>query len=207
MIEIKNRYTGAVICGVYANNLSGANLSGADLSGADLRGANLRGANLISANLYSANLSGANLYSANLSGANLSGANLYSADLRGANLRGANLSGANLRGANLYSANLYSANLYSANLYSANLRGAKYGENTLLKFLSVGPIGSRKDYLQIFITDGPTVCCTGCFTGSPDELAARLTDTPEHMEYRAALAMINAMEQIYRPTTQEVTTP
>jgi hypothetical protein len=81
-VEIKNRFTGAVIfttevkaslsagrrlgaavlLAVKARaDLSGANLSGADLSGADLSGANLSGANLSGANLSGAYLSGAYL--------------------------------------------------------------------------------------------------------------------------------------------------
>ena len=65
MVEIRNRYTGEVICtgetittAVTANlkhlndaNLRGANLRGADLRGADLQGADLRGADLQGANL------------------------------------------------------------------------------------------------------------------------------------------------------------
>ena len=70
-LEIKNRWTGAVIYSsskttfkdavVEAVN-EGANLRGADLRGADLRGANLRGANLRGADLEDANLEGANFY-------------------------------------------------------------------------------------------------------------------------------------------------
>jgi hypothetical protein len=103
-IEIKNRFTGAVIRTVDAADLCGADLCGADLCdanlrdadlrGADLCGANLRGANLCDANLYGANLCDANLCDANLRGADLCDANLCDADLRGANLRGADLCGA-----------------------------------------------------------------------------------------------------------------
>lgn len=50
-IEIKHRYTGAVLFTVEADTLSGANLSGADLRGADLRGADLSGADLSAKNL------------------------------------------------------------------------------------------------------------------------------------------------------------
>ena len=78
MIEIKNRYSGTVICTVDAENL---------------RGANLRVANLYGANLTWADLTGANLYGANLYGADLYGADLYGADLYGAYLRGANIDG------------------------------------------------------------------------------------------------------------------
>jgi hypothetical protein len=103
MIEIKNRWTEAVIftsqesttfrqavCTAVEKN---ANLSDANLRDANLSDANLSGANLSGANLSDANLSDANLSGANLSGANLSGANLRDANLRDANLRGANLSG------------------------------------------------------------------------------------------------------------------
>ena len=101
MIEIKNRFTGAVLKIVDAANLCKANLYKADLYKADLSGADLYKANLSWANLNGANLSGANLRGANLSGADLYKANLSGADLSGANLCEANLSGANLRWANL----------------------------------------------------------------------------------------------------------
>ena len=140
MIEIKNRYTGAVIyvakdatdvrSAVEAArrdgaNLRGANLRGANLHGADLRRANLRGANLRGANLHGADLRRANLRRADLYGANLYGADLYGADLRGADLRGADLRGADLYGADLRGADLYGADLRGADLYGADLYGAK----------------------------------------------------------------------------------
>ena len=109
-IEIKHRFTGAVLCEFEAVNikdcLQQAVNAGANLIDANLRGANLSDANLRDANLLGANLSGANLRDANLLGANLSGANLRDANLLGANLSGANLRGANLSGANLRDANL-----------------------------------------------------------------------------------------------------
>jgi len=129
MIEIKNRYTGAVIVRdgeaetlrdavirFVANERAAersADLSSADLRSADLRSANLRSANLRSANLRSANLSSANLRYADLRSANLRSANLRYADLRSANLRSANLSSADLSSADLSSADLRSANLPS----------------------------------------------------------------------------------------------
>lgn len=60
MIEIKNRWTGAVIMRVNGK-LAGADLTRADLAGADLTGANLAVANLTGANLTGANLARANL--------------------------------------------------------------------------------------------------------------------------------------------------
>ena len=100
-IEIKNRFTGAVIRTVDAADLRGADLRDANLRGADLRGADLRDADLRGANLRGANLRDADLRGANLRDADLGDANLGDANLRGANLRGANLYGANLGGANL----------------------------------------------------------------------------------------------------------
>ena len=120
MIEIKSRYTGAVLyTSATAIDISVALMEGVK-AGADLSGAKLRSADLRSANLY-----GANLYGADLRSANLYGADLRSADLRSADLSGADLSGADLRSANLYGADLYGADLRSANLRSADLSGAK----------------------------------------------------------------------------------
>ena len=59
MIEIKNRFTGALIRSVAAESLQDANLRGANLQDANLEGAYLRGANLQGANLQGANLEGA----------------------------------------------------------------------------------------------------------------------------------------------------
>jgi hypothetical protein len=95
-IEIKNRYTGAIIlAGKYESikDCLERNRT-ADLRGADLGGADLRGAYLGSANLGGAYLEGANLRGADLGGADLRGAYLGSANLGGAYLEGANLGGA-----------------------------------------------------------------------------------------------------------------
>jgi uncharacterized protein YjbI with pentapeptide repeats len=102
------------------------------------------------------------------------------ANLCGANLCRANLCGANLCGADLCGANLYGANLRGANLYRANLRGAKYGASELIKYFTIGPIGSRSDYLQVFITTSETIIKTGCFTGSLTELINR-TDRKDYL--------------------------
>jgi hypothetical protein len=110
MIEIKNRWTGAIICtgetlkkAVLANlaDLRGADLNVADLRGADLRGADLNVADLRGADLRGADLRGADLRGANLRRADLLGADLNGADLRGADLLGADLNGADLRGAEI----------------------------------------------------------------------------------------------------------
>ena len=61
-IEIKNRWTGAVILTLGADTLSEANLYGANLCGANLRGADLYEADLCGADLSGADLSGAKRY-------------------------------------------------------------------------------------------------------------------------------------------------
>ncbi len=81
MIEIKHRFTGAVLLTVEANILAGADLAGADLAGADLRGADLTGAYLADAGLPGAGLTCADLTCADLTCADLRGANLRDAVL------------------------------------------------------------------------------------------------------------------------------
>jgi hypothetical protein len=126
MIEIKNRYTNAILfshdCSTLKICVEAAVKAGADLRGADLREANLYEANLYEANLSGANLSGANLYEANLYRAYLYEANLSGANLSGADLNGAKLKGVYLRGANLYGADLSGEKLKHAPLFVSNLR-------------------------------------------------------------------------------------
>jgi hypothetical protein len=89
MIEIKHRFTNAVL---YTANLAAdvraavieASNAKADLTGAYLTGADLRGAYLTGADLTGADLTGAYLR-----GADLTGADLTCADLTGAYLTGA----------------------------------------------------------------------------------------------------------------------
>ena len=196
--QIKNRYTSEVIfeCDVPDD----VNASGMAMRHA-LEKAIQAKANLLSADLSSADLSSANLRYANLRSANLSYADLSSADLRYADLRYANLRSANLSYANLSSANLRSANLSSANLSSANLQ-----ENNKLiglrPFFSIGPIGSRADYLQSFITEKGVLINAGCFKEKTlDEFRAKLAQ--EHgnndyaKEYEMAILMVEAYAAIW----------
>ena len=133
------------------------------------------------------------------------GANLYGADLRGANLRGANLDGANLDGANLDGADLRGANLRGANLYGADL-----GDKKLIgkrPYFQVGPVGSRNDYFQSFITDQGIHLKAGCFSGSIDEFELALDS--EHgsnnhaEEYKAALVLIKKHAELWTPDVAE----
>jgi uncharacterized protein YjbI with pentapeptide repeats len=139
---------------------------------------------------------------ANLQSADLRSANLRSADLRSANLRSANLQSADLQSANLRSADLRSANLRSANLRSADLYNAKYNDTeTLIKYFTIGPIGSRNDYLQVFQTDVTTYIKTGCFTGNINKFDHAVTN--QHADNRHATAYRAAIVLITILTTQE----
>jgi len=185
-IEIKHRWSDTVLFAHDAadNTLAitlamalkaSAYLRGADLSGADLSGAYLRGADL-----RGANLSGAYLRGAYLRGADLSGADLSGADLSGAYLGGADLSGANLSGANLSE--------------GIKLSGSR-------PFFQIGPIGSRNDCLQSYVTDCGIYLQAGCFFGTRDEfdlaLDAEHGGNAHGQEYRAALALIDKHAELF----------
>ena len=190
LIQIKNRFTGTVI---FQHNCKDNSISKADLFDADLFGANLHGADLRNADLSSADLFGANLF-----GANLRDADLSSADLFGANLRGADLS---------------SANLSSANLRDANLRGAMLADGSRVvngaSVIQLGPIGSRRAYLTVYITDKGLRFDTGCQRQITREVFERCL-SQEHgendfaKEYRAALVFLDALVEIRVPKNKPI---
>jgi uncharacterized protein YjbI with pentapeptide repeats len=187
-IEIKSYFSGSVL---FSHDVGGntvkLTLEAAVSARADLSGANLSGADLSGAYLSGADLSGADLSRANLSRANLSGANLSGADLSRANLSGANLSGADLSGAYLSGADLSNDEKL-------------VGERPIFQ---LGPIGSRCAYLIAYVTDKGLRLRAGCFFGNRAEFEARLSDTHgenDHaVEYRAALALIDAHVKIWTP--------
>ena len=178
-IEIKNRYTDAVIVSEEADSMSALVVVLAK-RGADLRGANLRGADLRGANLRGADLRGANLRGADLRGANLRGADLRGADLYRADLRGADLGEADLRGADLGGANLGGADLRGADLGGADLRGVDLGDNIVIQ---MGPLGSRKDYLIAIHAKGKTEFRAGCFTGTEKQLRDKVLTSHGDNQY------------------------
>ena len=206
-IVIKHRYTGVVLFEHEATDeqqasgiamrvaLEAACKACADLRGADLRGAYLRGADLRGADLRGAYLRGADLGGAYLRGADLGGAYLRGADLGGADLRGADLRGAYLRG---------------AYLRGAYLRGADLGGGKKLvggrPVLTIGPIGSRSDYLQAYVTDAGVMVRAGCFFGARDEFEAAVKNThgvrAHGREYVAALALIDAHARLWTPAKE-----
>jgi len=105
-IEIKHRWTGAVLYTgasgmTMRETLEAATRSGSNLSGSDLSGSDLSGSDLSGSDLSGSDLSGSNLRGSNLSGSNLSYSDLRGSNLSGSNLRGSNLSYSDLRGSNL----------------------------------------------------------------------------------------------------------
>ena len=223
--EIKSRFTGSVLFGLEADSLrlcveaavkaraylGGAYLRAADLRGAYLRGADLRGADLRGANLRGADLRAADLRGADLRGAYLRDADLGSVDLRAADLRGANLRGADLRGANLRDANLRGADLRGADLGDANLGDADLGsvdgqKLTLVgdrPYLTLGPMGSRHDMLQVWLTDAGVYVRAGCFWDTLEAFRAAVErergQGVHGHEYRAAIALIECHAQHWTP--------
>lgn len=147
------------------------------------------------------------LEKATSSSADLSGANLYGVDLSGADLRDANLYGADLSSANLSDANLSGANLRSADLRDASL-GDTYGKlQGERPFFQCGPIGSRSDYLQAFITDKGTVIKAGCFTGFIDEFVEAVEETHGDSryakEYQMAVRMVESHVALWGEGVEE----
>ncbi len=128
------------------------------------------------------------------------------ADLRGAYLRGADLSGAYLRDAYLSGADLSGAYLRGAYLGGdkANPRLKLVGRRPIL---SIGPIGSRDDYLLAYVTDEGVYVRAGCFFDTLDAFRSAVSQThgdSEHgREYAAAIAMIEAHAAIWTPTVEQ----
>ena len=106
---------------------------------------------------------------------------------------------ADLRGADLRGAYLYGAYLYGANLCGKKLVGDR-------PFLAIGPIGSRSDYLQAFITDAGVMIRAGCFFDTRDQFALAIAETHgmnnHGTEYLAALALIDAHAELWAPKVE-----
>ena len=72
-----------------------------------------------------------------------------------------------------------------------------------LPVVLIGPIGSRSDYLQAFITDKGVMIRAGCFFDTRDQFEEAIAVTHgmnEHgTEYLAALALIDAHAELWAP--------
>jgi hypothetical protein len=203
-IQIKNRWTGDILFEGDSGMTMKATLEKATAAKIYLHGADLHGANL-----HDADLSCAFLHDADLSCASLIGANLHDADLSCASLHEANLYGANLKDTDLSGAYLSGANLSGVKLGGAKLRGRKLVGNH--PFLTIGPIGSRCDYIQAWITDTGVMVQAGCFfdTRVKFELAldAEHGDNDHGQEYRAALALIDKHAELWTPAVEAAVAP
>ncbi len=172
-IEIKNRYTGAVL---YTHKTTEKRQA----SGFAIRDA----------------LEAACKADADLIGADLTGTNLYGVKLTYADLCGALLTGTNLYGVNLTGTNLYGVNLTDAKVRSHQLVGER-------PYLQIGPIGSRCAQMTLWITkDGPYIQ-TGCFFGTRAQFESAVNaehGANKHgKEYTAALALIDAHTSLWTP--------
>ncbi|MCC7126445.1 MAG: pentapeptide repeat-containing protein [Acidobacteria bacterium] len=121
---------------------------------------------------------------------------LHGADLHGAILRDADLSGADLHGADLRGADLSSAYLHGADGQKLTLVGGR-------PHLTLGPIGSRHDMLQAWLTDAGVWVRAGCFWDRLEAFKAAVErehgQSVHGHEYRAAIALIECHAQHWTP--------
>ena len=104
---------------------------------------------------------------------------------------------------------LETATVAAANLYGANLGGADLGGGKLVgarPFFTIGPIGSRSDHLQSFITDKGVMIRASCFFDTRNQFELRVAKThgmnKHGTEYLAALALIDAHAEIWAPKSE-----
>ena len=189
LIQIKNRFTGTVI---FQHSCKDNSIS----------------KTITEALLSNADLSGANLACADLRGADLSNADLRCADLACANLRGANLRCADLSNADLSNADLRCANLACADLSNVVLADGSRVVNES-SVIQLGPIGSRRAYLTVYITDKGLRFDTGCQRQITREvfecrLAQEHGENEFAKEYRAALVFLDALVEIRTPKNKPI---
>ena len=108
------------------------------------------------------------------------------------------------------------ADLRGAYLRGAYLRGAYLGGGVKLvgdrPLLLIGPIGSRSDYLQAYITSAGLRISTGCFRlGTRDAFESAIDEThgdsAHGREYRATLALIDAHAAEWTPAAETAAAP
>ena len=141
----------------------------------------------------------AELISAN-SGSNLSYTDLSGSNLSYTDFSGSNLSGSDLSGSNFIGSNLSGSNLSGSNLKGSNFSYTKSGDLIISAIYSIGPIGSRSDYLQCWAFDnGDRQYKTGCFSGTESEFIAAVSahGIEKHKtDYMAAIAFFNAILEV-----------
>ena len=97
-----------------------------------------------------------------------------------------------------------------ANLSDANLRDANLSGHTLVgdrPFFQIGPIGSRSDYLTLWLTDDGPFMQTGCFFGTRDQFESAVRaehgDSQHGAEYTAALVLMDAHTSLWMPASEK----
>jgi len=138
-------------------------------------------------------------------------ARLDYACLVGACLDGASLVGASLVGARLDYARLVGACLDGARLPGPRPPGAPLARPpgkklTLIgkrPLLQLGPLGSRADYLQSWLTDAGVYVRAGCFLDTLDAFKAAVIKTHgdgiHAQEYAATIALIETHARLWTP--------
>lgn len=101
---------------------------------------------------------------------------------------------------------LSGADLRDSDLSGADLRGKNFvGDRP---FFTIGPIGSRCDYIQAWLTDAGLTIRAGCFFGTKAEFEAKLTvehgENKHAQEYRAALVLIDKHAELWTPAVEAV---
>ena len=102
---------------------------------------------------------------------------------------------------------LEQAALSKADLRCANLRSAdlSFGKATGRRpFFTIGPIGSRADLVQLWLTDKGPYVKAGCFTGTIDEFATAVEkthgETDHAKEYAMAILMMESHAALWGET-------
>ena len=113
---------------------------------------------------------------------------------------------ANLRGADLRGADLMGADLWGTNL--ADPDGKKITAIGVRPLLVLGPLGSRADYLQAWLTDAGVYIRTGCFWDRLAKFKAAVKETHgittvHAKEYSAAITLIEAHAQLWKPKKEK----
>ena len=103
-------------------------------------------------------------------------------------------------GSNLSYTDLSGSNLSYSNLKGSNFSYTKSGDLIISAIYSIGPIGSRSDYLQCWAFDnGDRQYKTGCFSGTESEFIAAVSahGIEKHKtDYMAAIAFFNAILEV-----------
>ena len=102
------------------------------------------------------------------------------------------------------------ADLSFADLSYANLSYADLMDDKKLvgdrPYMSIGPIGSRDDYLHVWITDKGPMIRAGCFFDTRDQFELQVSEThganKHAQEYAAALVLADKHIKLWTPRAE-----